>query len=127
MSTFSFSQSSYPKKILIDGDTLVCITPTQLRQINGLLVDRMEYKQVNDSLFLTIGRYRELVSVLEQQTQTLTLINANLTAQISKSDTLVGLVTKERDSLQKKAEKQGRLIRYGGMGVGVLLIILAIF
>lgn len=46
----SFSQSGYPKVMVINGDTLVAITKNQQRKINLVKIERDYYRQYADSL-----------------------------------------------------------------------------
>ena len=50
MTVFCFSQNIYPKKLLIEGDTIVAILPMQLRGINQLLVERKIYIEANEEI-----------------------------------------------------------------------------
>lgn len=76
MSLLGFSQNSYPTKIVYNKDTLVAITPVQLRIINTEIVS----SQLKD---LEIERYRAIVN---KSNDIITLQDANisnLNAQIS--------------------------------------------
>lgn len=76
MSLLGFSQNSYPTKIVYNKDTLVAITPVQLRIINTEIVS----SQLKD---LEIERYRVIVN---KSNDIITLQDANisnLNAQIS--------------------------------------------
>lgn len=123
-STLCFSQSSYPSKLVVDGDTLVCITVDQLRKLNTLLMDRLEYRELNDSLYVQIGIYRDLVNRLEEQVSTQHLIIDNLTQQTAIQDTVIRGIREENDRLTQRVGRQERVIKYGGAGAGILLIIL---
>lgn len=75
-SLLGFSQNSYPTKIVYNKDTLVAITPVQLRIINTEIVS----SQLKD---LEIERYRVIVN---KSNDIITLQDANisnLNAQIS--------------------------------------------
>lgn len=75
-SLLGFSQNSYPTKIVYNKDTLVAITPVQLRIINTEIVS----SQLKD---LEIERYRAIVN---KSNDIITLQDANisnLNAQIS--------------------------------------------
>lgn len=45
MSPCSFSQPTYPKKTVIEGDTLVLILPEQLSRVNLLIVNYQEQSE----------------------------------------------------------------------------------
>jgi len=67
MGLSGFSQQSYPKKIIIDGDTCVIISIGQARKINGIIVTKYEYQELSDTLFSQNNNYRSLVIVKEDQ------------------------------------------------------------
>lgn len=56
ITNLSFSQTGYPKKILIDNDTVVAITNNQLQVVNNLKVDYDECKEVVDTLKSQVSR-----------------------------------------------------------------------
>lgn len=45
-----YSQATYPREIVLDGDTLVAITIEQSKEINASFLDASYYKASNDSL-----------------------------------------------------------------------------
>src|SRR5574344_1984443 len=68
MSLLGFSQNSYPTKIVYNKDTLVAITPVQLRIINTEIVS----SQLKD---LEIERYR---AIINKSNDIITLQDANI-------------------------------------------------
>lgn len=44
----SFSQGIYPRKVVIEGDTVVAISPEQLTVVNVLILDLAECKELFD-------------------------------------------------------------------------------
>lgn len=55
----SFSQSGYPKVVIINGDTLIAVTKQQLKDINIVKVERDYYEEYSDSLNVAL----ELTSI----------------------------------------------------------------
>ena len=49
MMTSAFSQTIYPRKIVIENDTIVCVTPAQLKAV-VLGLNTGEYLQVENDL-----------------------------------------------------------------------------
>ena len=49
MMTSAFSQTIYPRKIVIENDTIVCVTPAQLKTV-VLDLNTGEYLQVENDL-----------------------------------------------------------------------------
>ena len=45
-----YSQSTYPKELLINGDTIVAITLDQSREVNKVFLEANYYKIVSDTL-----------------------------------------------------------------------------
>lgn len=122
-STLCFSQSSYPSKLVVDGDTLVCITVDQLRKLNTLLMDRLEYKEMNDSLYVQISIYEQLISNLNQEVNMQQSLIRNIQQQTDLKDTLIKGVDRENVYLKDKVKQKDRVIRYGG-GLSVIIILL---
>lgn len=58
----SFSQEDYPKKVIIDKDTVCAITIPQLDSINTFIVDLDECRELKDSLNSELSTYAKLVS-----------------------------------------------------------------
>ena len=56
----SFSQEGYPKKIVIDGDTLCAITIDQVRKLNFVYIKDDFLKEMNDTLVVQNERYKSL-------------------------------------------------------------------
>lgn len=127
MSTSSFSQSRYPSKVLIQGDTVVCITVDQLHRANELFVDRLEYKQIKDTLIAEVDIYKGMVSNYDLQLKVKDEIIGKMTQQMSYKDSSLTLAGDEIWRLQGKVERQRRWLRVGGVGSGVLIIIALIF
>lgn len=71
-----FSQNTWPRRILISNDTVICITPFQLKQANLLFVDGDFYKEMSDTLRIlavkqqrAINAEQNLVTNYENQLQ----------------------------------------------------------
>ena len=58
-----FSQSGFPKILIINGDTLVAITKNQRDKINLVKIERDYYKQYADSL--EVGAYLQEVALVD--------------------------------------------------------------
>ena len=63
----NFCQTLYPKKQIIQGDTVVVITPNQLKIINGIIQERNGYKTQ------IVPQYEQLVSEQDSLIQVLNL------------------------------------------------------
>ena len=85
MSQSSFCQTTYPKIVVYEKDTVVLFTPLQVRQINSIIVDRDILKEevlLLDSLSITqnmlilnkdsqIEKYQGIIASYEASTQNL--------------------------------------------------------
>lgn len=127
MSTSSFSQSRYPSKVLIQGDTVVCITIPQLYKANELFVDRMEYKQIKDTLLSEVSIYKGMVVNYDLQIHVKDEIIDNMQQQITYKDSSLTIAGDEIWRLQNKVDRQKKLIKLGGVGASLLIVLAAIF
>nr|DAG98888.1 MAG TPA: hypothetical protein [Herelleviridae sp.] len=110
--TSSFSQTSYPKKILWGNDTVLAITKPQLITINRSLNDLYFQKKINKNLRSQIFVQDSLLTYWK----TLSL----------KTDSLYLFENKKYEescllnsSLKKSLEKEKRRVTNIGIGVGV--------
>ena len=110
--TSSFSQTSYPKKILWGNDTVLAITKPQLIAINRSLNDLHFQKKINKNLRSQIFVQDSLLTYWK----TLSL----------KTDSLYLFENKKYEescllnsSLKKSLEKEKRRVTNIGIGVGV--------
>lgn len=76
-----YCQETYPKTIIVDGDTIVAITPNQARKINVTYVKLERSEVVIDSLNVQVNDYRK---------------------RSCDCDSLNFLLTEQRDLLQDK-------------------------
>ena len=60
-----FSQSDYPKSILIDSDTLVLFTPNQVAKMNIAFLYLDEQRELNESLENQILLFNDKFFILE--------------------------------------------------------------
>lgn len=120
----SFSQDSYPKKILWKNDTLVAITKPQLIKINRSLNDYIHLKKINKNLQMDIivsdslQLYWRSVAL---KTDTLYLMETKKFEQLNevKESLQVALVEQK-----KKSRKTIIGVGVGGTLLGILLGVL---
>ena len=60
MLTSSYSQGIYPKKVLINKDTLILITPFQVRKLNKVFILKNSLRDKNEVLMETLAAYEVL-------------------------------------------------------------------
>ena len=114
----SYCQSDYPKKAIIDNDTIVMITPGQVTKLNLAFNDLDRFKMKSDSLSSLISLFEQHDSLKDKviQNQRLQMINYEKQGSINEEIIL---------SLGKEVKKQKRY-RNIGFGTSVLLLILLI-
>lgn len=91
----SFSQEGYPKKIVIDGDTLCAITIDQVRKLNFVYIKDDFLKEMNDTLVVQNERYKSLSNKYSDLVKEYE-VTMNLRKQvISEQDTIISNYKKE--------------------------------
>jgi len=115
------SNVSAQEKVIIDQDTLVIITPNDVKTINGIIVDWEFLKKesaLKDSLIkedsILISAKDSVISVIEEREK------KKETYYIEQASTLV----KENKALEKKLKRKktgGILGTIGGTVLGILL------
>ena len=81
MSLSATSQDVWPKKKVIDGDTVIAFTPHQVNVLNGVFIDRDECREMKDSLDSQLRTYKALTAAQDSNT-------TNLEAQKAAFETL---------------------------------------
>ncbi len=104
MSILSYSQKTFPKKIIINSDTLVLITVPQMREIN-LVYERFSICDTVRSLYKReIQDYQNLA---ENNTATI----ENFQSQINLQDSIVSLMTMGNDICTDRVREKNIKIR----------------
>lgn len=121
-----YCQSGYPKKILLDKDTVIAITPTQLKTIN---IEHINYMECSELLLLKNAVVDSMTKIIALQDS----VTSNLQQQISVRDnyisdknTVIQALyggTAVRDKMIKKVVRQNT---YYKVGIGVSLFIAVI-
>lgn len=89
MIKLSISQEGYPKKIIINKDTLCALTIPQVDSVNKAFVNLDECNELKDSLFSQIGTYDAMVN---NQRATIKYQDAELEVKnkiIAEKDTII--------------------------------------
>lgn len=113
----SFSQDIYYPKTI--GDSLVVITPLQLKKTNLIFLEHRKFKLENNELRLQTDRYKQLYSNCLVMDSINTSINSQLRTELLVRD----------EELQKQLKivssqkKQIRAITIGGVTVSVALLV----
>ena len=124
-----YSQTTYPKELIIDGDTVVAITLDNCREINQVFLDAKHYKIVSDSL-------NQKVILLNGRIDNDSIIIGDQNFQIDNFETIMynkQLVTdrleqdlKDTDNELTRSKKGSELVKkaaIGSIGLNVLLLL----
>lgn len=118
----SFSQTTYPT---ILNDSLIVITPVQLKQTNLIFLEHhklkeenFEYKQQLNNYDLLIKNYEEYVSIQNNKIDTLIILNTNYNNIIQDQNQKINVLSK------KKKVYTGIAIGGVTLSVSLLLILL---
>lgn len=122
MTTLSYSQSLYPKKIVLNGDTGVFVTPNQIILSNKKMILGEYYKAKSDTLEREKIEYLESIDVFKN-------IVAELNSRVDiKSDQLLNC-KKKNEKTEEINEKEAKRDKWKERGIGAVvgfLIALAI-
>ena len=119
--TSSYSQSSFQRTQVINGDTVVVITMDEAKKINKTFISKNHYKTVNDSL-------SKKVVLLKARVQNDSVIIGDLKFQIDKLEEVLINEQKVTDKLiedleatdkQLRKVKRKNVIKRVGLGVSV--------
>lgn len=121
----SFSQTSYPKKILWEGDTVVAITVPQLVRINRSLNNYVYLKKINRNLQTDLALSDSLRLYWKQvaaKSDTLSTMEKRKFGNISKlNEILKSDIEKEKKKNKKKRVGVGVGCTLAGILLGALL------
>lgn len=104
MSILSLSAQQYPKKIVLQGDTLICFLPNQVTTLNCMVADLYECREERSKLDTTIQKYEELIKSQNIEYVKMNNMILNLSEQIA----VKGLLVNEKDNTIKSRDKDIR-------------------
>lgn len=116
-----FSQESYPKKIVIEGDTLVVITSIQLGLTNGIITERNFLRQELDLTKSILGDKDLLLT-----NQTLQLKNYGLAVQNYQFEVdNLNKITFEQQKIWEEQRKKLRTRNWiiGGVSISIGIVV----
>lgn len=120
--TLLFCQENYPQKLLIESDTVVAVTPDQVRIINTVFDQRDFYKSKSDSLALNISIQSMSLDkqiLLNRQLaneNNLILMNLDVYSELNKLNLSI---IEYKDKELKQQKNKGLKLAIGGFAVGV--------
>lgn len=126
MPILGFSQNGYPKQILLGNDSLVVITPKQVKLLNLAKVELDETREMNNilqeqiSLFkVTLGKYKKLSIEKDSTISNQNLLIQNRESLISEQEKAINTLNKS----VKAKRVSTRLLIVTSTILSVLLII----
>lgn len=124
MTTYGFSQTTYPKRILYNGDTLLAITYEQTVKINRSLNRLLSLEEVFPELKKEISVLEDIQEISAQQIETQRQIISKKDLQLQQYDEYMEKSRQYTESLQATLKKdRARTIKTAiGVGVGGALI-----
>ena len=124
MTTYGFSQTTYPRRILYNGDTLLAITYEQTVKINRSLNKLLSLEEVFPELKKEISVLEDIQEISAQQIETQRQIISKKDLQLQQYDEYMEKSKQYTESLQATLKKdRARTIKTAiGVGVGGALI-----
>lgn len=121
MSPSVFCQTIYPKKVILESDTVVLLSPVQIKKINSIIVDRdfLEKElQVAQQILLCKD---SLCMVKDLQIKNYESVVENYNKSL---ENMQSITTEQEKIIQEQNKKIFRnSLLYGGSGIVVGLII----
>jgi hypothetical protein len=114
--TLSFSQNSYPKKVIVGKDTTVIITTDQVIKINEIGYERDFYKEQNEIKENYILSLDQIIKDKDEKFNSLLIVNANLVELTDSYKKNVESLKRQLTQEQKKAKRN----IYIGAGSAIL-------
>ncbi len=119
----SYSQDSYPKRLIIGSDTVVAITQEQSRQMTKAFIENSYLNETNDSL------EQKIIYLQSNRVNDSTII-ANLNTQIGnleqiQTNTLLEnqRLIEDLEATDKELIKQQRIGKFKSIGIGILIVL----
>jgi len=125
MTTYVYSQSSYPKLLSIGKDSVVAITIDQLRTVNSMLLDRELEMSSNDRLLREFSDQQSAYYDLKRLNQLLNKRNSSLLIENADLRTLNDTNKKLNEYYKKELKVKDRKrvsAFFGGFLVGISVV-----
>lgn len=120
----SFSQTGYPKKLVIGNDTVIVMTSKQLQSVNALYLNYNECKETNDILSNGIDSCYRLFSLYDSTNSNLANQIILLKDKIETRDTIISYAIDQEKQYIKKIDrlsKTNKVIKLlGTISIGII-------
>lgn len=128
MTISCFSQTGYPKKIVLNADTVIAVSEDQLTKINVGLLERSLYKEQLDSTKARFAVVEETVRANRQYINSsyklIVLLNEQIQTQGKKLENSEASILKLNDELKYQKNKTVKMVIFSS---GVTLSLASIF
>lgn len=109
--TLSYCQTSYPKKILVDKDTVVAITETQLKEINKTFLETEALRAETKVLKTAILQKDSVIANLKEVYVTNNKIDSAYQSQISYYRGIIDLQQQKYGDMKSEFQAQNLLLK----------------
>lgn len=120
----SFSQSRYPRKLVIEGDTVVAITIPQLVRSNEIMLWARQCEEEKDTLLNQLDLSDSIIRCQNIQLGTFKRLEQGYQLEVLMKDSIVRIQSKELVQANKEIRKQKRIMAGGGTILGVIILII---
>jgi len=115
-------QDGYPKKVVINGDTVIAITIAQMTIINGIHISLEECREHRDSLLTTVDSCRLLSNLCDSTTTRLLSIISIQDTAIAEKTSIITAAESSNKKQQKEIKKLVTLNSILKSTTGLLII-----
>lgn len=121
MKVFSSSAQQYPKKIVLDKDTVICFLPIQLTAMNNMVVSLYECREERVGLLNILSKSDSLVNSKDKEIKSLEEMNENVNERLKIKDSEIGSYKDLNNSLNKKIKRGRTNIIIQRVIIGILI------
>ena len=120
----SFSQNRYPRKLVIEGDTVVAITIPQMLRANEIMLWARQCEEEKDTLLNQLDLSDSIIRCQDIQLGTFKRLEQGYQHEVLMKDSISNIKSKEIGLLNKEIRKQKRIMVGGGSILGVIILII---
>lgn len=121
MKVFNSSAQQYPKKIVLDKDTVICFLPIQLTAMNNMVVSLYGCREERVGLLNILSKSDSLVNSKDKEIKSLEEMNENINERLKIKDSEIGSHKDLNNSLNKKIKRGGTNIIIQRVIIGILI------
>ena len=122
MTILSYSQNSYPRKLILESDTVIVISEPQLKKINEYLLRYEKLNLYNDSLISILNTQKTILDKRNVLNELLNKRNSDLLIQNADLIKLNSTNNKIQEYYKKELKVKNRkktIAFFGGLTLGI--------